>query len=370
MRLTPSRIWLLLTVGWMSYAFIAAEQLLRWNIEAGISLVYFDALVYSMGGNLPWIPLSYALLWLARRWPLGRSAPIRSIIALAMGTLGTIVAMAAYVSLSNPFFEWYRELPPFLDVVDTSFRNNLLIDLLILAVGHGLLLYERGRQHDAQIAELQSRLTGARLEALTAQLNPHFLFNTLNSIAEMVHHDAEAADRMLVGLSALLRRSLYRTNEQETPLHEELELLAHYLDIERVRLGPRLQVEWDVAPDCTHAYVPILILQPLAENAIVHAISRRREPGRVCIRSRRDGHRLRLDIEDDGAPASPDPGHGIGMRNTQARLQCLYGDDFRLALVRETASGGARVTLELPFSRTPVLPTGEPMSQPLTAFPP
>ncbi len=370
MRLPPSRIWLLLTVGWMSYAFVAAEQLLRWNREAGIALAYFDALVYCMGGYLPWIPLSYLLLWLVRRWPLGRKAPVRSVAALSTGTLATIVAMAAYVSATNPFFEWYADLPPFLDVVDTSLRNNLLIVLLILAVGHGLLLYERSRQHDLQIAELQSRLTGARLEALTAQLNPHFLFNTLNSIAEMVHHDAEAADRMLVGLSALLRRSLYRSSEQETPLRDELELLAHYLDIERVRLGPRLQVEWDVAPDCTQAHVPILILQPLAENAIVHSIARRREPGRVRIRARRDGHRLRLDIEDDGAPSAPGQGHGIGMRNTQARLHCLYGDDFGLVLARDAAGAGTRVSLDLPFSSTPVLPAGVSMERSSAVLPP
>lgn len=363
----------MLTVGWMTYGFITAEQMLRWNREAGIRLEYFDALVYSMGGNLPWIPLSYALLWLARRWPVGRTAPLRAVGAISLGILAAVVLMAAYVCATNPFFEWYRVLPPFIEVVDTSLRNNLLTGLLIVAVGHGLLLYERGRQHDLQITELQSRLTGARLEALTAQLNPHFLFNTLNSVAELVHHDAEAADRMLVGLSALLRRSLYRTSEQETPLRDELELLAHYLDIERVRLGPRLQVDWDVATDCMHAYVPILILQPLAENAIVHAIARRREPGRVRIHAARAGTRLHLSIEDDGATSAPIAGHGVGMRNTHARLHCLYVEDFRLTLTQDTATGGTRVHLDLPYATTPVFRGGSgesptPQAQPMATI--
>lgn len=366
MRILSARTCLWLAIGWLLYGVIYAEQLMRWNEEAGRPIRFVDALTYSLGGYMLWIPMSMLLVWLVERFPIKRGDISRALTIQGLGLVAIIVGKAAYVVFTNGFFDWYRTLPPFPVILLTSVRNNLLTGLLVIAAAHGVLLYQRARQHDLLIAELRARLTSARLEALSAQLNPHFLFNTLNTIAEQVHRDPHGADRMLVGLAALLRRSLYQSSEQETRLREELDLLAHYLDIEGVRLGPRLRVEWEIDPTCSEAYVPALILQPIAENAIIHAIARRREPGRVRIVARREADRLRLEIEDDGASTPPRPGRGIGLSNTRARLECIHGDRFSLDLRHDPDTNGTRATLLLPFSTTRTLPTREPATTPQT----
>ncbi len=177
------------------------------------------------------------------------------------------------------------------------------------------------------MAELETSLTRTQLEALRAQLNPHFLFNALNSVAEMVHRDAELADRMLVSLSALLRDSLSSEQDQLRPLHEELELVDHYLMIEKIRLGERLQVVRDIQADCVDVPIPALILQPLVENAIVHGIARRRSPGSLCVRGRLHDGQLVLEVQNSVAHADVTrSGTGIGLQSTRSRLQLLYGE--------------------------------------------
>lgn len=364
MRILSARTCLWLSIGWIAHGFIYAEQLMRWNEDAGRPVRYVDALTYSLGGYTLWIPMSMLLVWLVERHPIRRGDIVRALVVQGLGIAAIILGKAVYVVLTNGFFGWYATLPPFAEILVTSVRNNLLTGVLVIAAAHGVLLYQRTRQHDLLIAELRSRLTSARLEALSAQLNPHFLFNTLNTIAEQVHRDPHGADRMLVGLAALLRRSLYQSSEQETRLREELDLLAHYLDIEGVRLGPRLRVEWEIDPNCTEAYVPALILQPIAENAIIHAIARRREPGRVRIVARREADRLRLEIEDDGASTPPRPGHGIGLSNTRARLECIHGDRFSLDLRHDPETNGTCASLILPFSTTRTLPVREGVAAP------
>jgi sensor histidine kinase YesM len=242
----------------------------------------------------------------------------------------------------------------------TSVRLNLFPTWLLIGVAHAVLFAERARQRERQTAELQGRLAQARLEALSAQLNPHFLFNALNSIAELLHQDPEAADRMLVGLGTLLRRSLDTGRLQEVPLHEELRLLDHYVDIEKVRLGSRLHLDWRIEPAALDACVPHLVLQPLVENAIHHAVSRRATPGHVSVSVRRaDGH-LVLEVQDDGRDGAP--GHkvtvqqngangangGVGLSNTRARLECLYGADHRLD-VEPAPDGGTIARLVVPL---------------------
>jgi LytS/YehU family sensor histidine kinase len=203
------------------------------------------------------------------------------------------------------------------------------------------------------------------------QLHPHFLFNTLNSISALLHRDAEAADQMVARLGDFLRLTLENSGDQEVTLEQELEFLRCYLEIEIVRFHDRLSVETEIEPQTLHARVPNLILQPLVENAIRHGISRQSAPGRLAIRaSRRDG-RLLLQVEDNGpglaliseggsAPAATTihtttgtgatRSHtgGVGLANTRARLEHLYGAEHRLELTRATPRGMI-VTLEIPF---------------------
>ncbi|MGE5744284.1 MAG: sensor histidine kinase, partial [Gemmatimonadota bacterium] len=190
------------------------------------------------------------------------------------------------------------------------------------------------------------------LQALAMQLRPHFLFNTLNAIAELIHEDPDAAERMVGRLADLLRRTLETDGSAEVPLATELELVDRYLDIQAVRFQDRLRVRWEVAGDVRAAWVPAMILLPLVENAVRHGVSARPGPGEVGIRARREADTLRLEVWDDGPGLDPSaqraPRRGIGLANTQARLAQLYGATHRFELV-DGAPTGLVVRVSLPF---------------------
>ncbi len=198
--------------------------------------------------------------------------------------------------------------------------------------------------------QLQSRLDQAQLQTLKLQLHPHFLFNTLNAITALIHRAPDRAERMVAGLSELLRISLGSAAEQEVSLARELEVLEHYVDIQRERFQGRLDVRVDVAPDVGDALVPNLILQPLVENAIKHGIGPRASGGMVEVLARRDRDVLRLVVRDDGlGEASPGARReGVGLANSRARLSSLYGETHRLHAAPR-ATGGFEVSIVIPF---------------------
>jgi Histidine kinase/Histidine kinase-, DNA gyrase B-, and HSP90-like ATPase len=202
--------------------------------------------------------------------------------------------------------------------------------------------------------QLQSRLAQAQLQALKLQLHPHFLFNTLNAITALVHRDPSRAERMVTGLSELLRLSLGTVSEQEVPLSRELEMLEYYVDIQQVRFNDRLTVHLDVAAELQRALVPNLILQPLVENAIKHGIAPRAAAGRIDVEVRRDGDRLALGVRDDGVgelnPAARR--EGVGLANTRARLASLYGSAHAFT-AGPRAEGGFQVSITIPFHTEP-----------------
>ncbi|MFP2934867.1 sensor histidine kinase, partial [Pyxidicoccus sp. 3LG] len=204
--------------------------------------------------------------------------------------------------------------------------------------------------------QLQAWLAEARLQGLAAQLRPHFLFNALNAVASLVHTNPDGAERMLARLGDLLRHSLESGERQEVTLREEQEALAPYLDIEQTRFGPRLKVEWSLAPDVLEARVPHLALQPLVENAIRHGLAPRAEPGRVRISAERDGGALRVRVQDDGmglpGGSAPVRGGGVGLSNLRARLATLYGPRAVLELKPGTPRG-AVAELRLPLREAP-----------------
>jgi two-component system LytT family sensor kinase len=192
------------------------------------------------------------------------------------------------------------------------------------------------------------------LQALKMQLHPHFLFNALHSISALVHSDPDAADKMIARLGDFLRLTLDSAAAQEVPLRQELEFLNCYLDIERTRFRDRLTTEIHADPQVLDCRVPNLILQPIVENAIRHGVSQRAAHGHVEVRAARAGQALRLEVRDNGRglPEGADAGRakqgGVGLANTRARLQQLYGGDYRFEL-QNAPAGGAVVTLELPL---------------------
>jgi len=228
----------------------------------------------------------------------------------------------------------------------------------IVVLGYlGWHYYKAYRERERQAGALATELVQARLQALRMQINPHFLFNTLNTISALIHENPEAADRMVVRLSDLLRRTLDRGDVQEVPLREELEFLRSYLEIEQMRFSDRLTVTFNIEPKAQDLLVPHLILQPLVENALRHGILPREEAGRVEISARvLDGQHLELRVRDNGnglAPANDSLGRaGIGLQNIRSRLAQLYGDAQQFE-IGNAADGGVEARVRIPCCTIP-----------------
>ncbi|MEO7966408.1 MAG: histidine kinase [Gemmatimonadaceae bacterium] len=252
-------------------------------------------------------------------------------------------------------------------VTATSVAGVTLLDegakLLLLACAGVVATYatrwqERlsTRYSDASRAseQLQSKLDQAQLQTLKLQLQPHFLFNTLNAITALVHRDPDRAEQMVTGLSELLRFSLGSVGEQEITVARELEVLEHYVGIQQVRFQDRLSVRIHVEPGTSDALVPNLILQPLVENAIKHGIAPRAAEGRVNVDVRRSDGMLVLIVRDDGIGERSDASRreGVGLSNTRARLASLYGDAHKLE-AGGLAAGGFEVRIVIPFHTDP-----------------
>ncbi len=207
-------------------------------------------------------------------------------------------------------------------------------------------LYGQAREQAAAAERANTRAADAQLAALQAQMNPHFLFNALNTVASLIRTDPRAAEATVEDLARVLRRTLDHSRSVTTPLEEELDFVRAYLGIEEARFGERLRVEWHVDPAALRLAVPPMTLQPLVENAIRHGIGGRLEGGRVRIAARREGDRLLLRVEDDGAGFAPGREERTGLGNLRERLATLYGGGAALRV--EAAAPGTAVSVELP----------------------
>ena len=296
-----------------------------------------------------WAILTPVVVRLAQRYPLDRRWPWRNaLIHTAAGVVLAVVKSAA----ERAAFAWLTGTWTYWLV--STLALQFFVYCAIVAAAHGIVYYERSRERD----HLAARLADVRLQLLSMQLQPHFLFNTLNTIAELVHGDPDAADYMIAGLSDLLRRTLELGPAQEVPLDAELDLLARYLDIQKARFGDRLRVTIAVDPRARLASVPVLLFQPLVENAIRHGLAERLSSGRIDISAQREGDHLTITVTDDGVGPAADLTSSlerIGLGNMRARLEALYGSAQRLDLTA-TRPHGARVSLEIPFKAAQAAP--------------
>jgi len=235
--------------------------------------------------------------------------------------------------------------------------STLYIVMTWVGLYIGIKYQQRLRQQTEATLAAMVRAQQAQLQVLRYQLNPHFLFNTLNAISTLVlDRDTPSANRMVQRLSAFLRHSLDGDPTHQVTLDQELAALDLYLGIEAVRFADRLKVEKDIAADCRSALVPGLLLQPLVENAIKHAVARRVEGGTLRLSAHRDRDRLELSVADDGpGPCSAEPGQpaptgrGVGLSNTRDRLRLLYAAEQSFE-IRQRPEGGWEVRLSLPFT--------------------
>jgi two-component sensor histidine kinase len=210
----------------------------------------------------------------------------------------------------------------------------------------------RLHERELQTSQLQTQLANAQLDVLRMQLNPHFLFNTLNAVTTLMHRDVDAAEQMVVRLGELLRATLESSGVHRVPLRHELATVQRYLEIEKIRFAGRLETRVEIEPEVRDALVPNLILQPLVENSIKHGIRPLAGTGRISIRARRDSGRLAIDVEDNGVGlgSGQDDARstGVGLLNTRQRLQNLYGSYYDLG-VGDAPDGGTLVALRIPL---------------------
>jgi len=283
------------------------------------------------------------LFMIVRRFPLERGRIVMSVAAHVLGAAGaTVGKYALYLPLYRLLIGPNRFTLP--DILAFGAIGEFMVLLVDAAVMHAMLYYWR-------VGDLRARLSEVQLAALRAQLHPHFLFNTLNGIAALVHRDAEAADDALVELAELLRAVTTPRVDEEVTLRHELELLERYLAIVRRRFQDRLRVELAVPEALGDVLVPFFILQPLVENAIEHGIGREPGAGAVRIEASASLTTLRLAVSDDGpGPTRDERDGGIGLAASRQRLEELYGARQRLTL-RAARVGGATVICEIPLRR-------------------
>jgi signal transduction histidine kinase len=310
-----------------------------------------------------WACLTPAVIWFARRFPFDRHAWKRSIPVHVVGVVvATLLHVALTVSADRVVHSLVGEAGSSWQVQAQrmfflNFDWEMMTYWAIVGLSHSLRYHYEAQDRALRASQLETRLVEAQLQSLQRQLQPHFLFNTLNTISALMHRDVDAADNMIARLSDLLRLALQTVGIQEVALKQELDFLAKYLEIEQTRFRDRLTVKFDIEPHTLDALVPNLILQPLVENSIKHGIGPRPMPGRIEIRSRRVGGFVELEVRDNGVGLSEvrlsDFNRGVGLANTRSRLQHLYGSNHRFEF-RQPADGGLSVVIAIPMAEAAV----------------
>ena len=349
---------------WTALAFISAVgRELDPRIPGVPSRIVSAAVTAAYVEYALWALLTIPIWWLASRYSIEGGRRVGRVIFLL--AVGFIVAMAMDSLLfhlrqslmADPERLRRRPLPP---LVGLGFLDDLMVYFAVLGAGIARDYFLRYRARVEEMIRLQAQLTQARLDVLRSQLNPHFLFNTLNSVSAMVERDPRGARRMIARLSDLLRYTLEESTEQEVPLHRELDLLEEYIDLMQIRFQGKLNVVVDAGEGTRDAFLPNLILQPIVENAIKHGVSQAEGPGEIRIRSRQDGRRLVITVEDNG-PGSADGSSslGVGLTNTNARLREMYGDSYAVTL-RPRLPHGTEAEIVLPYHTSAVTDQGTP----------
>ena len=307
---------------------------------------------------LPWALATPFVIKLARRHPILPAPTARGIAAHLLALLAiTVTAEAWSAAVQMLFNPWtHRQAPEFLDTLSATLVFHGLICVfayaLILAITYLVDSRDKVARKVTETAELNAELSKAQLAALTRQMEPHFMFNTLNSIAGLVRDGRQAAAvSMIVGLSEILRRGSQDFHRPEVTLAEEVEYLQRYIDIQKVRFGERLGYSVDIPEALMGARVPSLLLQPLVENAIKHGLAERVAGGEIRVAAVRKGAAMCLSIRNDGSDLAADwesKGAGVGLANLRRRLQIMYGNAANLLV--GNVEGGVEVVVTLPLA--------------------
>ena len=316
-----------------------------------------DLIRTEVGGLMPWAFLAPMVLALDSRIQRARLGAWRFLAAHLVGMV--VVFVPYWLILRTISLIWRCAasgwnpsqltalMPTTMNLVG-GFLNVPFVYFLILLGAAAMKQAQARQQEEIEAGRLARQLSEARLALLQRQLHPHFLFNALQAISTLLHRDPGTADQLLVRLSSLLRAMLDDASNQTLSLRTELDLTRKYVEIEQVRFGDRLRVEWSVDESLLDVQVPSLIVLPLVDNAIRHGLSAKVGPGRLKIDAGSDGSSLLLTVEDDGLGATAPLRDGLGIGNTRQRLTTLYGE--RAALSIDTSPhGGFRATIRIPL---------------------
>ncbi len=361
-RTTP--YWVMISAFWVMITLATALQ--DWLTLQGD---FMPALRFAASMWLPWAFLTPGIVWFSTTFPVERDL-WQWRLAAHLGAFALITVLFGLISYwagPPPFHSpagISRVGPPLSHLPDSPPTEPPLAGMIvrraifqfpiywaIMGVAHAFVFYERARDRERHAVMLEAGLTKSRLQTLQTQLQPHFLFNTLNSIASLIHENPRMADEMIGSLSDFLRLTLGASDHPEVSLSEELVYLDHYLAIERIRFGERLQVEKFIEPAALDSLVPVLILQPLLENAVKHGVEKQLAPVLVRISARRAGNFLRLQVTDNGHGLMAVKGklvEGVGLSNTRSRLQEIAGEFSSLSL-SSPPQGGLEVQILIPW---------------------
>jgi len=356
--LAPVTRWKWIATLWLAAALFEASRsifVLHAEGKSGGELVLF---VTQSVNLLPWMLATPLVIRLAHRYPiLPRPTAQSAMVHLLTLAAISLVAEAWSAVLQVTFNPWAIPTPPTFWATFSAtlvFQALTCLFIYVLIVTGTYLVESRddAARQMTEAARLNEELSKVQLAALRRQMEPHFMFNTLNSIAGLVRdHRNDAAVNMIVGLSEFLRRATEDSHRALVTLEEEVEYLQRYIDIQKLRFGERLRFGAHIAPDLNEVEVPSLLLQPLVENAIKHGLSERVAGGEVRVTGEKIGGTLRLAVYNDGPPFPPDwQESGVGLANLRTRLQILYGDAAELK-VNEVANEGVEVAVTLPLAQ-------------------
>jgi two-component system LytT family sensor kinase len=304
-----------------------------------------------------WILALPLLSKCTHKFPLGRGKKVRNAATLlgAVAAFGSVVMLSQWAIVYSTFFP-YRSSSfwSFLrSGLGRFLPSDILIGMVLVLALEGWRVWLDFQGERTRATDLERQLAVSRLDALRMQLHPHFLFNTLHAIAGLIVEQPATARRMVIALGDLLRLTLKDTGSSVRSLAEELEFADLYLGIEKLRLGDRLVLDYDIEPEATSAEVPELLLQPLFENAVRHGAARMLKSCEIRFRACREGDRLHLALHNDGpvrSESSGPPPFGVGLTNTKDRLRLYYKDEFRFQYTNRP-QGGVQIDISIPYKK-------------------
>lgn len=352
--IAAAKFYLLLTIllFWILFLVAISTQI----PPAGLALNWAEVSTRAILSSAAWIVLSPFIILLDRRLPIARGLVLRRLLAqVPLSMLFTLLKQFLVTGATHLGLGFGPEQPSYSMTAFFSgtFQANLAAYWALILVLSAFDHYEELRAQQVSTAQLEHLASKARLENLRAQLNPHFMFNALNTISAYVERSPKSSQRMLQELREVLRLSLEHSDAQEIPLMQEIAFIEHYLNIQKARFEERFRAVIRIEPDVRSALVPTFILQPLVENAVLHGVARDLDAGKVEVSAWCENQRVHLLVRDDGPglPKGWDPEHttGIGIANTRERLRLLYGDRDQTFEMGSAQGEGVTVELSLPF---------------------